>query len=196
MIRVVAILGTLNSGKGTFAQIFTESGRFTPMAFTDPMKSILQDLFSLTTEELWGTSDKRTPRTRELLQVFGTDFARKYDPEIWVNKMYERIGYCERHGFDTCFQGRGFQSKEGVIITDLRFPNEAKMLREHYDATLIKIVRPHSGDAAELTHTQHASETAVTEIPREWIHYVVHNTGTQENLQNEATRLLETVCSQ
>jgi hypothetical protein len=197
MIKVVAVLGLLNSGKGTFAKVFADSGNFTPMAFADPIKIILQDLFHLSTEELWGTSDKRTPRGRELMQVFGTDFARKYEPEIWVNKMEERIGYCERNGIDTCFpQGRGVQSKDGIVITDLRFPNEAKMLREKYDATLIKIVRPHSQDEATTKQNQHASETAVANIPHDWIRYTVFNTGTREDLLDEAARLLETVCSQ
>jgi hypothetical protein len=197
MIKVVAILGRLNSGKGTFAKVFSDSGKFTPMAFADPIKIILQDLFHLSTEELWGTSDKRTPRGRELMQVFGTDFARKYEPEIWVNKMYERIGYYTRHGVDTCFPlGYKVQSKDGIVITDLRFSNEAKMLREEYDATLIKIVRPHGQDDATVEQNQHASETAVDYIPHEWIRYGVFNTGTREDLLGEAARLLEIICSQ
>jgi hypothetical protein len=111
--------------------------------------------------------------------------------------MYERIGYCARHGIDTYFpQGRKVQSKDGIVITDLRFPNEAKMLREEYDATLIKIVRPHSQDEASQEQNQHASETAVANIPHDWIHYTVFNTGTREDLLDEAARLLETVCSQ
>lgn len=196
MIKVVGVLGTLNSGKNTFANVFASSGKFTPMAFADPIKVILQDLFHLTTAELWGGSDERTPHARELMQVFGTDFARKYDPAIWVKKMEERIHFCEHYGRDLCFpHGWGPQTKEGVVITDLRFPNEAQMLREKYRAVIVKIVRPHSGDDTKLEHTQHASETAVADIPRELINRVVFNTGTKEDLLAEASRLLGEICS-
>jgi len=195
MIKVVAVVGTLNSGKNTFAEGFIDRGYFTPMAFADPIKIILQDLFDLPAEELWGTSDKRTPRGRELMQAFGTDFARKYEPDIWANKMEERIAYCARHGIDSCFHNRGVQSKYGVIITDLRFPNEAKMLREKYAATLIKIIRPRSQDAATAEQNQHASETAINNIPEEWINHVVLNTGTREDLFDKALQLLEVICS-
>lgn len=195
-MRVVAILGQLNSGKNTFANVFVRSGKFTPMAFADPIKIILQDLFHLTTAELWGTSDERTPRARELMQVFGTDFARKYHPEIWVEKMEERLYFCSQYGRDLCFpHGFGPQTKEGVIITDVRFPNEARMLLDKYDATLIKIIRPHSGEGATPEQNQHESETSVSKIPDEWIQRVVLNTGTRDNLLEEACRLLEITCS-
>jgi hypothetical protein len=196
MIRVVGIVGRLNSGKNTFANVFVHSGKFTPMAFADPIKTVLQDLFHLPTAELWGSSDARTAHTRELMQVFGTDFARKYDPDIWVNKMEERIHFCEHYGRDLCFpHGWGPQTKEGIIITDLRFPNEAKMLCEKYAATLIKIVRPHSDEIATVEHAQHASETAVLDIPPELITRVIFNTGTQEDLLHEASRMLGEICS-
>jgi hypothetical protein len=196
-VKVVAVLGTLNSGKGTFAKVFEDAG-FKPMAFADPIKCILQELFNLPTEELWGPSDKRSHRSRELMQVFGTDFARKYDPDIWVKRMDKRIQQYLQENIDNCFQhlfNKGGKHDK-IVITDLRFPNEAKMLREKYDAILIKVIRPHSQEIAALEHAQHISETAVGEIPRELINYTVFNTGTLEDLLDEAARLLETVCSQ
>lgn len=192
---IIGIVGTLNSGKGTFADVFVKSGRFTPMGFADPIKIILQDLFHLTTAELWGSSDERTPKSRELMQVFGTDFARKYSPDIWVTKMDERLHFCERYGRDLCFpHGWGPQTKDGAIITDLRFPNEARMLKEHYHATLIKIIRPDSSDHALPEHAQHASEIAVSEIPPELIDHIVYNTGTKDELLHQASVLLEKLC--
>jgi hypothetical protein len=195
-MKVIAVAGKLNSGKGTLAEVFSHEGNFAPMAFADPMKLILQDLFNFSHLELWGPSEHRSPRTREILQAFGTDFARKYDPEVWVDYMDRRIKAYEQSGVDKCFPHEPRRTTpQGIVITDLRFPNEAQMLRREYGATIIKIVRPHSDDAALPEHNRHESETAVATIPNEDIRYVVYNTGSREDLLDEAHRLMELVCS-
>ena len=195
MFKVIAVVGPLNSGKNAFAKHIVNKAQYTPMAFADPIKIILRDLFpELTVEELWGPSSKRTDIARELLQTFGTDFARKYDPYVWVNKMTDRIDHCRKTGSDLCFPyGKGVQGRTGVIITDARYPNEIQTLRTRYDTIVVRLVRASQSTEGTPKHRSHESETSHLRIPENWVDFIIHNNKTLEALYSEADRLLESV---
>jgi hypothetical protein len=105
---------------------------------------------------------KLTPRL--ILQILGTDCARKIiHPNIWVNSLMSE--YKEKNGYPNW------------IITDVRFPNEAKAIKAK-NGIIIKINRYNN-----LIETsgiqQHASEIALDNYDFD---YVIENNGTIEDL--------------
>jgi hypothetical protein len=65
-----------------------------------------------------------------------------------------------------------------AVITDLRFPIEADMLREH-DAVIIRVVKP---DQEGNEHSSHRSETMQDEINAD---FTVINDGSIEELHKK-----------
>jgi len=97
---------------------------------------------------------------REILQFVGTElFRNQMDPDIWVRSIFRR----------------NYQDGDIVIIADCRFPNEAKLSKQH--GLLLKIERdlPQNSD-------QHASETALDDY-HDYDH-IVDNNGSFGQLQN------------
>jgi hypothetical protein len=186
-MKVIGIVGKQGSGKNTLASFLSSEGKLHPMAFADPLKKVVQELFGLKREELWGPSEARSPRTREILQTLGTDFVKKYDPKLWMHKMNFRLEYFRVTGKDDTMGGYTDLANKGVIVTDVRFPEEAAWLRQRFDAALIKIVRPGMWSSPG---SDHICETAMDAIPEEHFTTVVRNDGTLDDLKNKALEFL------
>lgn len=170
---VVGIIGKLNSGKNTVATVFQKEG-FMPYAFADPIKEIIHDLFEIPREVLWGPSEERTGEVRRMLQLLGTEFGRAFRPDVWVNKLTERI------------LGR---NDDRIIITDVRFPNEARRIVNYFGGSLIKVERPTSGHHETDIANFHTSETSAEDI-NEPIDYFINNDGTLEELETAAENIV------
>ncbi len=177
--KVIGIIGKLNSGKDTVAGVF-ESRGYDRRAFADPLKLFIHELFDIPREVLWGPSENRTGEVRQMLQQLGTDYARKFRPNIWVDKTAEAIELSRRSG------------SVGVVIPDVRFLNESAMLY-HKDAILIRVVRPSSGAHESDNANAHASEMESNDIPEEWITDTIHNDGTLEDLHARVKVLLRRI---
>lgn len=174
--QIIGIIGHHNSGKDTLANSLIERG-FNRRAFADPLKLFIHELFNIPREILWGPSQNKTGEVRQMLQELGTDYARKFRPNIWVDKTKEAIDIARRQ--DAC----------GVVVPDVRFVNEAEMLHEQ-GAILIQIVRPHCTDHETINVNTHASETEHKTIPQQWISHVLHNDGTLEEFNQKVRHLL------
>ena len=166
--RLVGIVGKFNSGKDTIAKALEAKG-YDRRAFADPLKLFVHELFGIPREILWGPSENRTGEVRQMLQQLGTDYARKFRPNIWVDKTAEAIELSRR------------SDSVGVIVPDVRFLNEGEMMRNK-DAILIRVVRSSSGAHESDAANAHASETESDLIPEEWITCTVYNNGTLEEL--------------
>lgn len=68
---------------------------------------------------------------RQILQLWGTEYRRRQDPDYWVKRLEEKL-----HGL------------EKVVIDDVRFPNEVEMIHR-LGGRVIRIDRP---GPAESTH--------------------------------------------
>lgn len=68
---------------------------------------------------------------RQLLQLFGTEYRRRQDPDYWVKRLEEKL-----------------KGHERVVIDDVRFPNEVEMIHR-LGGRVIRIDRP---GPAESTH--------------------------------------------
>lgn len=173
MIRVIGIYGKARSGKTT-ARKYLERYRCSVMSFADPLKNAIREIFGIPLNELY--TDHKTDRTRWILQFFGTDCCREIEPDIWVRKTNEKIQELQDNG------------ETLVVIDDVRFINEANMLLNNWNATLVKLVGPEDTETLEA-HKQHISETQMDSLPDSFYSAVYRNTGTLEELY----KFMETV---
>lgn len=152
----VGIVGKLGSGKTSLANYLVSEFGYCKVSFADPMKRMVKEFFGV---------EKGHPQYRELMQKLGTDWFRSVDEDVWVKYLLNNT------------------TGDGLVIDDVRFPNEAKGLLNAGWALVyldcnepIRIERvmkrDGSFDPACLTH---ASETGVDEIIRVYqpkLHYI------------------------
>jgi hypothetical protein len=110
-------------------------------------------------------------KDRKFLQWVGTEWARAKDPDVWVNILGRRIEHTPED--------------IPILVTDLRFPNEAKMLRE-MGFTLVRIKRD-SSLRGESLNTGHASEIGLLDY--EW-DVVIENNGSLEDFYQKLEGLM------
>jgi len=136
---LIAVTGKAGSGKSEVARILHEMqpGSLI-LSFAAPVKRIAK--------EFYGWDGEKDASGRRLLQDIATA-GRRYNSEIWVNCMLERINMVQ-HNLDV------------IIIDDLRFLNEAKLVR-NFQGKIIKVY----GRGHDLgIFGEHQSETELTEI--------------------------------
>jgi hypothetical protein len=118
---LVGICGQAGSGKDTVADFLCRHHGFVKVAFADPMKRFVQDVFDMSDAQIWGPSegrnapDSRYPRCpwelsreehqhndnckdtltpRYALQTLGTEWGRNCYPNIWVEyaiRIHEQL---------------------------------------------------------------------------------------------------------
>jgi len=168
MIRVIGIYGKARAGKTT-ARRFLERYNITPLSLADELKKAVNNLFDVPLEELY--SEKKSERTRWILQFFGTECCRNIDPLVWVRKTSERILELSQEGVNL------------VVIDDVRFLNEVDMLKNDWNATIVKLVGPEDMVTTE-EQKNHISETQMDNVPDSYYDAVYRNTGTLEELRS------------
>jgi hypothetical protein len=181
-LSIVGIAGGLNCGKGAVAAVFHGQG-YMERNFSDPLKRIVRELFNVSTKELWGPSQNRSPEVRAMLQELGTDYARKFRPNIWVDKMEESL---------SAFASSGIKGYKGVVVADIRFPNEIELLRS-MGGKMIRIRRPGNCSHLPTELGKHSSETAIDNMPDSAFDYIIQNDGTLEDLQNTVLSIIEDI---
>ena len=129
---IIGICGLIGCGKGTVGDILVEEYGFTKLSFADKLKDGVATVFNWdramlegdtvesrewreTQDDFWSRETGRTITPRLVLQEFGTDCMRHgfYD-SIWVSLVkQELVKY----------------PKKNFVIPDVRFPNEANMIK-------------------------------------------------------------------
>ena len=141
-------------------------------------------------QQSWGKLHKPTPRT--LLQLLGTQCGRDIiHPDIWVNALFA--------DFVNPVKMDDRRSKSKWIITDVRFPNEAKKIKEK-GGILIRINRPKvkviTDDlVTDIIHNsknfgivEHESETALDNYKE--FDFIIENNGTIEELVEKVKQII------
>ena len=135
---------------------------------------------------------KLTPR--KLLQLLGTEAGREIiHPNIWVNGLFADY-VCDDCGQQECptdEEDTGqmiHRSFPDWIITDVRFPNEAKAIKEK-GGILIRINRPQYLDnGLVIRKDEHPSETALDDY--DGFDYVIENdTNSVQDLVDKVKEL-------
>jgi hypothetical protein len=127
---IVGIVGLINSGKSTVANILVEDYSFTKVAFADSLKDAVAAIFGWSRELLQGDSEESrqwreqtdqywsnvmghpvTPRW--VLQNIGTNIMRDhFHKNIWVHSLMKKIN----------------DPKKNYVISDVRFRNEVDVI--------------------------------------------------------------------
>lgn len=167
---VIAFTGYAQSGKDTAGAYFMSKG-YTRVGFADKLKEMALSVLKMTSPlryvhvcEVGWDRVKKEQRYRKFLQDFGS-LMRQDDPDYWVNKVRLTIGILG-----------------DVVITDLRYPNEARSLRREYETIIIRVIRPGTGPT-----NAHSSENELDKIEPD---FVVENDGSIEELHSKLESIL------
>ena len=211
--KIIAINGTIGSGKDTFSKMFIENG-YHRVSFAESLKDSVSVIFGWdremlegnteesrkvreTVDEYWSSVLGKEITPRWVLQNFGTDVLRKhFHDNIWVFSLQKRI-------MNT--------NSDKIIITDCRFPNELQMIRSN-NGVVIEVQRdvPHWYDfcfqynlamkdpSTADPHYQLMTPTDLFGIHSSeyaWIglnnpDYIVQNDGTKEDLERKALDII------
>jgi hypothetical protein len=171
MKKLIGIAGRKRAGKDLVGQYLGYEFGFSRLAFADPLKEAAKIIFGWNedhvngdlkevVDEFWGFSP------RWALQRMGTEAMRKnVDDDIWIKATMRKV--ISSH-----------------VITDVRFPNEAKAIKEA-GGVLWRIDRPSLGPAEDM----HVSETALND----WDSWdaVIVNDGTTVELGEKVKTIME-----
>ena len=144
MTKIVGLLGLINSGKGTVASALVNGYNFRQDSFATSLKDACAVMFDWPRHLLEGDT-KESREWREIvdpwwsgqlnmpnfsprlaLQVIGTDSLRNnFHQDLWFLTLRNRIRK---------------NPNQNVVISDVRFPNEIKFIKEQ-GGILIKINR-------------------------------------------------------
>ena len=132
----VAFIGLMRSGKDTSAAYFVEKYGGTIVSFAAPLYEMQREIYRIA-----GLPEKKD---RGLLQWLGTEWGRSIDENIWVNVALNKI--------------KSIPESENVYVTDCRFENEEKALRELGFIFVMLHAPQHSLEARGASKLQHESE--------------------------------------
>lgn len=189
--RILAVYGKRFSGKTTIAEYLVQHYGFQEFSFASYLKQACCVMFGFSSEQVtdpilketvdpyWGV----TPRA--VLQTVGTDLFRDRLPQllpqlhsIWVRRLVQDVQQHHRNHPD-----------QPVVISDLRFPDEYKTMRD-LGAYLVKVSRPAPAFDIHVA-SGHTSETALDNIFIYTPDRLLMNDSTKQNLYAQVDRVVE-----
>lgn len=147
----IGITGAIGSGKNTAGDFISLVLGLPQYSFAAPLKEAITHLFGVSPEtldshegkanlnEFWGISPRNMMR-----EVSESCIKPKYGQDFWIRRAEQIIS-----SSDTC--------SKGVIVTDVRFENEAEFIREH--GILIHISRQNNPHSNQMS--SHVSDNGV-----------------------------------
>lgn len=168
---VIGLNGSIGCGKDTLADHLVENHQFSKLSFSDPLRASASILFQVPMHNFIDRNLKEQPSPllqglspRGLLQIMGTEICRAIRPDIWTQRLAISVAH-RNHA----------HQRPKIVIADVRFPNEAAMVRPLQQGFVAKITRPTDSVAAESKGLGHTSEAGIGDFPRD-LHIV--NQGT------------------
>ncbi|MEV1109972.1 hypothetical protein AB0I95_15155 [Micromonospora sp. NPDC049751] len=160
---LVGLIGRKQVGKDTVAARLVERHGYVRYAFADNVRKValaidpLIDigfeyvpLSAVVEEDGWEMGKQLYPDVRQVLQRIGTEAIREIDPYFWIRAVMDVVEADVRP----------------VVITDVRFHNEAEAIRRA-GGLLVRVIRP-GGDTTD----PHISETELIDRATD---YEIHN---------------------
>ena len=162
---IIGLTGYAQSGKDTVAGVLVDKYGFTRVAFADKIREFLYSINPMiggeplqikVDVEGWEKAKKHT-EVRRLLQVTGVSARKIFGSQFWVNQTL-----------------RHFATESNVVVTDVRFTNEAQFLQAN-GGHLWRVQRVGVGAV-----NGHISETELDDYP---VDQIIVNNGTIEDLE-------------
>jgi len=169
---IIGICGAKRAGKNTLADTLSLYLGLAHLSFAGPLRSCVADILGMDMATL--EAEKEVPISwldgvtpRQMMQTMGTEWGRTMvHPELWLRALLRRI------------------PPTGAIISDVRFENEAKLIKDH-GGVLIRVTRTGTGAG-----DAHISETPV---PEQYVDYTVANNGTPAEMVDRVLTYIEGV---
>lgn len=166
MSLLIGIHGKARAGKDTAAAHMVRNYGFVRTAFADPLKRAAQQMFGLTEAQTYSDELKEVMiphwgySPRQLFQLLGTESGREvFGEDMWLRRWQidaERIADEGNH----------------IVVTDVRFANEAEMIRAR-GGVIVHLLRPTDNGLGQQAF--HASERGI-EIEAEDV--IINNNST------------------
>lgn len=159
-------------------QTISEQSYYYLYKFADPLKNIVAKLIDCSRGNLENEVFKNTllPKwnltPREIMQKFGTDFCRAFNPQVWIDMLDKEIAWSDQ---------------DIIVITDVRFYNEVNYIK-NMNGIIIKVVDP-----SQQNLDSHISENELDDF--EHYNYIVYNKKESldlmysESLKNEVEKI-------
>lgn len=172
---LIGLAAKAQSGKTTVANMLISQYGYSHVSFAEPIRQFIADLTGITRDDLEKAEIKeavipwigRSPRY--MMQTLGTEWGRDTIlADFWIKRAMRQVN-------DLSW------ARMPSVISDVRFDNEAKAIREA-GGFVIHLVRP---DA--LVVASHASEAGVS---RESTDYTIVNDGTLEDLGHKVQAVM------
>lgn len=175
---IIALSGYAQSGKDSVSEILIKKYGYKRVSFADKIKEILLEInpIILGYEDLiwdlatyvnnfgWENS-KKVPHVRQLLQNLGVSVREVLGEDTWIDAALD-----------------GVLPNDKIVITDVRFPNEADAIKWIF-GEIWRVERPKISPV-----NKHASETALDD----WIFdRTITNNGTLEDLEELVDVIME-----
>lgn len=144
-MKVITLSAKAQHGKDTTAnilkeQLTTKGYKVLICHYADLLKYMCKTFFD------WnGIKDEKG---RSILQYVGTEQIRSQNPNYWVEYIISVLKLFPNEW-------------DYVLIPDTRFPNEIELMKENFDTTSIKIIRPNFNNGLTKEQKEHISETAL-----------------------------------
>lgn len=171
--NLIGITGKAGAGKDTAAQYFVEAHGYVQYSLAHPIKAALSCMFGWPMEK-WDDRDWKEAvipsigkSPRQCAQTLGTEWGRELIcTDLWLVLAEQFIQ----------------QSKEPVVISDVRFDNEADMIRL-LGGEVIEVTRAGVGGVSE-----HLSESGVEDWLIDW---EFKNDGTVDELHHKLWKVFK-----
>ena len=194
-MQLIGLSGAARSGKDTVGGYLVEKHNVKRYAFADPLKRACSEMFGIPLEdfhsddkkevvnEFWGFSP------RQIAQLLGTEGGRQlFREDLWTKRA--ELAYLQHKADIEHILPQTFGNIDGaagMVITDVRFPNEAEWIK-NAGGIVIHIERP--GADGIVGEANHASEAG---YPDELKDHIILNNGTLEDLFDRVDFTLELV---
>lgn len=202
---IVGVLGFISSGKGTVGEILAEEMGFIPLSFAASLKDSVSAIFGWDRELLEGD----TLESREFRETIDPFWSKKFDKDITPRYILQQFGteVCRNNLLDSIWVDsleRKILQHGNVVITDVRFNNEIKFLKD-LDATLIQVNRditmPYWYDVYSIECREYfenyAQNQGIHKSEYEWlgnpyIDHIIENNGSFRELE---LKVFDIICN-
>lgn len=170
---LIGIIGNAYAGKDTCANYIVKKYKYQKKAFADPIREIVKIMFMFSDNDVLIPKLKTkidpvfNESPRSAMQLIGTDLVRKhYSQDFWLHHMKQRLN-----------------PNVNIVISDIRFQNEANMVLKH-GGILIKIIRYDTND-------NHISERGVKDITG--FKYIIYNDKNIQCLYDKIDKIMKKI---
>lgn len=163
---IIGISGKKRSGKDTIYELIKKRSGYSVAraAFGDQIKEEVARVTGMAVPHI----EENKERFRPMLQWWGADFRRHYNGDrYWLERMLFRM--------------RSIRDPEVLVITDVRYPNEAEVVKEA-GGILLRVERKTG------LKDPHSSENLLDDFKE--FDYRLDNNGTLEDLEEEVARIV------